>query len=195
MEYKNGIAKASCRSITGIDIGKIINEANNKGLLIKGGGHAMAGGYSCEISKLEDFKKFCLQYVKNHHGDAVYKKIIEVDSNVSLSSINNDFYNQIEKLGPFGPQNSEPIFYANNIKVLDIKQMAQIHLAIIFKCLLGGKTIRSVIFNFENHKALDQFLLLKGQEVDIAFKIKQNNFYNPPQIEAEILEIIYTIKQ
>ena len=57
---KDDISTASARSLPGIDIGKIIIEGVNDGILLSGGGHAMAGGFSLEKDKIEEFNMFGL---------------------------------------------------------------------------------------------------------------------------------------
>ena len=60
----NGIGKASARSIVGFDIGSVIISAVQENILIKGGGHKMAGGFTIEISNFEKFKRFILRKFK-----------------------------------------------------------------------------------------------------------------------------------
>ena len=57
------MGKASARSIAGFDIGSAIIAAAQKKILIKGGGHKMAGGFSIEVSKIESFKEFILDII------------------------------------------------------------------------------------------------------------------------------------
>ena len=49
--------KASARSIVGFDIGSIIISATQNNILLKGGGHKMAGGFSIKVEKIDEFKK------------------------------------------------------------------------------------------------------------------------------------------
>ena len=57
----NGIGKASARSIVGFDIGSVIIAAVQEKILIKGGGHKMAGGFTIKTENVEKFKKFILK--------------------------------------------------------------------------------------------------------------------------------------
>ena len=58
------IGKASARSIVGFDIGAVILSALQNKILIKGGGHKMAGGFSIEENKIEKFKEFIIKRFK-----------------------------------------------------------------------------------------------------------------------------------
>ena len=114
------IGKASCRSINNIDIGTSIMNAKLMGILIEGGGHKMAAGFSIEKSKLDGLEKFLnesfLRDLSNL-GDSVSTK--EYDCEIDLHQINLGFYEQLKILEPFGNGNPQPKFLINNIRVTD----------------------------------------------------------------------------
>ena len=58
ISVEKGLGKASARSILGFDIGTVIINAVQNNILKKGGGHKMAGGFTIEENKIQDFKKF-----------------------------------------------------------------------------------------------------------------------------------------
>ena len=72
----SGIGKGSCRSIYGFDIGSIIIGAVQKELLIKGGGHKMAAGFTIKMSQIEKFKEFVFKKFKSVNINLEKKKII-----------------------------------------------------------------------------------------------------------------------
>ena len=75
ISLNDGIGKGSARSIQGIDIGKNITIAKEEGILIEGGGHEMAGGFSIEEGKIEKFHEFLLSRVlKNDNHEKIYKQ-------------------------------------------------------------------------------------------------------------------------
>ena len=60
------IGKASARSIVGFDIGSVIIAATQEKILLKGGGHKMAGGFSIKIENIEKFKDFVFRKFKKY---------------------------------------------------------------------------------------------------------------------------------
>ena len=72
---QNGIGKASARSIVGFDIGSAIISAVQENILVKGGGHKMAGGFTIKIENFEKFKKF------------IFKKYEKMNDNISAIPI------------------------------------------------------------------------------------------------------------
>ena len=88
----NKIGKASARSIVGFDIGSIILAGVQNKMLIKGGGHKMAGGFSIEENKIELFKEFIIKKYKKKVDNNFEKNKLYLDSSISASALNYDFY-------------------------------------------------------------------------------------------------------
>ena len=61
ISVKNNIGKASARSVLGFDIGSVIISAAQKGMLLKGGGHKMAGGFTIKEEKIPFFREFLIK--------------------------------------------------------------------------------------------------------------------------------------
>jgi single-stranded-DNA-specific exonuclease len=101
--------KGSIRSISPFDAGKLIELALEKNILIKGGGHAMAGGFSIYTHNLEIFKNFIQNYMTTIFVES--QKEIIIDSVLSLQGLNKDFFDKIQHIGPFGVNNEEFVFF------------------------------------------------------------------------------------
>ena len=72
ISIKDGVGKASARSVVGFDIGSAIIAATQEKILLKGGGHKMAGGFSINISNIEKFKTFITRKFKNINTHRLY---------------------------------------------------------------------------------------------------------------------------
>ena len=94
------IGKASARSIVGFDIGSVIISATQENILLKGGGHKMAGGFSIKTSNIEQFKNFVFRKFKSINENLIYEKPLLLDSIISPSAVNLDFYKKVELLSP-----------------------------------------------------------------------------------------------
>ena len=112
----------------GFDIGAAIISALNKKLLIKGGGHKMAGGFSIETNKINEFKKFIIKKYNNKVDKSFRKNCLYLDSSISASAINLNFYEKIDKLSPFGSGNPEPKFLLEKMKVLKSSVVGERHI-------------------------------------------------------------------
>lgn len=187
-----GEGKASCRSIKGIDLGAIIVDCKNNDLILGGGGHAMAAGFSVNMSKIDDLQNFLNERCKKL-SSKIEENISKYDFELTSDAVNMDLANEILKLEPFGNGNKEPIFKINNLFVLKANVSANKHVS----CLLapdrntyGKKAIRAIAFNVFESPIGDMLLSEKAKQFDIIGNIKINNWQGNTNIQLNILDII-----
>ncbi len=182
------IGKASARSIVGFDIGSAIIGAVQSGLLIKGGGHKMAGGFSIEDNKIKDFKKYIIQKFKNQKNNLLEEKKIYIDSIISPSALNINFYNKIFNLSPFGSGNSEPKFIIENVKSLNSKIVGEKHIKSILLAQ-DGSNIQTISFNAIDSN-IGAYLLKKSKQTfNIVGKLSLNEWKGKKKVEFIIDDI------
>ncbi len=142
----NKIGKASARSVNGFDIGTSIINAVQQNILLNGGGHKMAGGFSIKEENIDKFKDFINKSFLKIKKNLIQSNKIFFDLEISPSAINNNFYNEINSLSPFGSGNPEPKFVVQNLKVLKSTIVGENH---IKSLLVGqdGSVVKSVTFN------------------------------------------------
>ena len=182
---KNGIAKGSGRSVKGIDLGNLIIAATQKGIITKGGGHAMAAGLTIDedkISNLQDFIEGRLT------GNEQLNENIEnyADSVINISAINTELYDDINQLGPFGSNNEEPNFIIKSTKITFIKEFGDNHI----RCGLNSdidKNVEGIAFRSKNTPLGDAIMVNKGKQVSLYGKIKVNEWGGRriPQLHIE----------
>ena len=136
--------KGSARSVHGFDIGSQIIKAVQMGILQKGGGHKMAGGFTIDIEKIDIFREYLIKNYEKIQIDILENENLYLDSIIAPSALNEDFYHDINFLGPFGAGNNEPKFVVENVKVIRSDIIKQNHI----KSLLCGKD-GSVFKSFE----------------------------------------------
>ena len=124
----NNIGKASCRSIKGVNLGKTIVAAKEEGLLVNGGGHAMAAGFTINAEKLKIFSDYMNQALSESVALAASDNVKLYDYNIPISALNHDFLNNLQLLAPYGQENHEPKFMINNCCIMHIKQIGVNHL-------------------------------------------------------------------
>ena len=188
ISIEDDIGKASARSITGFDIGSVIISATQENILIKGGGHKMAGGFSIKIENIDKFKNFVMRRFKNINEDISKEKPIFLDDVISPSAINLEFFNKVALLSPFGPGNPEPKFAIEDLKTINGKIVGEKH---IKSTLLGkdGSIIKTIAFNSVN-KDLGEYLLKKNNKpFNIAGKLSLNEWKGQSNVEFIIDDI------
>lgn len=188
ISWENDIGKCSCRSIKGIDLGAKIIFAKLNGLLLDGGGHPMAGGCTIRREKLEDFKSFITNSVKEDIKNIGIQYFKYYDICISLNAVNKNLLDEIEVISPFGVGNPEPVFRIDNLRVLNPLLRAEKHVS----CFLysSSKKVKAIAFGaFFND--LGKFLLSNPKNVfSIICKLKSNFFLGEKSVQCVIEDIL-----
>lgn len=180
ISINNGVGKASSRSITGVDIGSSITQARLDKIVLTGGGHAMAAGFTIEENKINLLRDFLIE----RHGETIKSKVAEkkmlVDGNIDISAVNVDFAETIQKVGPFGAGNPEPTFVLNNVSIVKTDVVSNSYI----RCILseGGaehglsktKVVASAFR--KNDTKLGEELKKFHKNVHLAGQLRINNY-------------------
>jgi single-stranded-DNA-specific exonuclease len=188
ISLKDGIGKASARSVNGIDLGSAIVSASQAGLLISGGGHAMAAGFTVEEGKIEELFKF-LNERFCEHLDAYAVRKIKLDGHLSIDAVTFELADMIKRVEPFGTSNPEPRFVFANVFVIKADIVGADHI----KCILGsdnsggtGKTIKAMAFRSLEAPIGKALLSNRGQKISIAGRIKSSSWQGTDRVELII---------
>ena len=184
----NGIGKASARSIIGFDMGSVIISAVQENILIKGGGHKMAGGFTIKIENVKKFKKFILKKFERSNINNTYLKPLYIDCVISPTALNVQIYNKINALAPFGSGNPEPKFVLENMKSVNNKIIKDKHIKSVLVGL-DGSTVKSIAFNSVENE-IGAYLLKKDKKLfNIAGKLSLNEWQGQSNVEFIIDDI------
>ena len=176
------IGKGSARSILGFDIGSQIINATQAGILEKGGGHKMAGGFTIKEENIEKFRDFLINNFNKLNINPSHEVNLYIDTIIAPSALNEEFYEQINCLAPYGSGNNEPKFAIENIKVISANIVGNNHI----KLILSGKdgfVFKGFIWNGKN-SSLEPFLNKKNKKlINIAGKMRLNEWKGKRDIE------------
>ena len=178
---------ASARSLPGIDIGKIIVEGVNEGILLSGGGHAMAGGFSLKKEKIEEFNKFCNDKINELDNDIISKKIQKFDAVLDNIDIDRNFYEFINKASPYGQGNPEPKFIIPNAQLEFCKVVGNGHL----KVKISGnnyKNLDGIAFNAVGSPLGDLITNHSGSLIHFIGVIRKNDWQDFKGIQLQIYD-------
>ncbi len=136
---RNGLGTGSGRSIPGIDLGRLVRGAVEAGLLVKGGGHAMAAGITLDRKRLGDLRA----YFEETAGEAVAEvrrnETLKIDGALSADGATLELVETLEKAGPYGAGNPQPVFALPHHLVTDVRIVGAGHLRISLKSQAGGR--------------------------------------------------------
>ena len=184
--------KGSARSIYGFDIGSTIIGGVQAGLLVKGGGHKMAAGFTINMEKFQDFKDFVFKKFKSVNMNLEEKKKYYFDTQIAPSAVNIDFFEKINRLAPFGSGNAEPRFLICDLKVINSKIVGEKHIKSV---LLGSDSsiIKTISFN-SVETDLGSYLFKKNTKTfNIVGKLSLNEWRGQKNVEF-IIDDISVIK-
>ena len=178
MTSSNDFVVGSGRSLGEKNIGQLMMIAAEKGIIIKGGGHAKACGFTLREDQIPEFKNYLYEETKNI--SISNKKYYE--STIDLNVINEQLLNDLDLLSPFGQKNPEPIFRAENVKIdiLQIFKNKHAKLKIFddlnFEC-------EGVFFDIVSEDL--KFYIDKKANFDCYFKVKKDTYSNKTVMHIE----------
>jgi single-stranded-DNA-specific exonuclease len=157
----HGIGKASCRSTEKIDISGVIKRGVDCGVILSGGGHALAAGFSVDMSRLDDL----LEFLKADITCRPSLPELYADCRVPLEHISVDFLKDISVLEPFGAGNRYPKFIIPDVKIERTKVVGENHLSFSLTDR-SGNLIQAISFRSLN-TPLGEILLSEREHVDV----------------------------
>jgi single-stranded-DNA-specific exonuclease len=156
----DGTATGSARSIAAVDLGAAVRAAVQDGLLLKGGGHAMAAGFKLERRKQEAVQAFLLERLAKPVAQAVVIRHLAIDGALSAAGANKELMDLLDRAGPYGPGHSEPRFVFPAHRLSRVRSMKDLHV----RCTLqaaDGSRIEACAFRVADTPI--GTLLLKGE--------------------------------
>ena len=188
ISVNKGLGRASARSILGFDIGTVIISAVQNNILKKGGGHKMAGGFSIEENKIEEFKDFIIKKFYKIEKNLSKTNTLFFDSKISPSALNEVFFSEINSLSPFGSGNPEPRFVIEDLELLKSSIVGEKHI----KSLLtapDGSVVKSLTFNAIKSDLEPYLLSNKLKKINIFGKLSLNEWKGKKNVEFIIDDI------
>src|SRR5210317_914849 len=178
--------KASARSTSSYNIGYLIKSLIDNKIILSGGGHNMAAGFTMKKNNIKLLDNFIQNdYLKRNsnkeNSNNYYFKL-------SPSAIKITLINDINKLQPFGNYNFLPIFLINNLKVIKHDVINNKHLTVILKPESGG-LIKGICFNCLN-TSIGHYLLSYKKKINIIAQINENIWNNKKTIQFNIKDLI-----
>ena len=185
ISQKGNDCKGSARSVVGFDVGLAITKCKQLDLIIKGGGHPMAGGFSLKEEKLKNFKdELVKSFLKSKESKE--NNIIQIDSYLESTAINDELIEKLNYLEPYGSGNREPTFGFEDFKVSKVIETNNNHIKVVLQ--KGNFYIDGISFNSKN-KDIGNYLMNYKKPFNVAGKIKLNEWNGRSKIELIIDDI------
>jgi single-stranded-DNA-specific exonuclease len=183
----NGFATGSARSVPGYDLYQAIESCSD--LLESFGGHMFAAGLTLKKENIRPFMDRFEQYVNSTITEAQLVPRIFIDTELSFSEINEDFFKTMSQFQPFGPENMSPVFVSRNVFDTGSGRMVGSsgeHLKLdLCQESTGQKSFSAIAFSQANH-----FEYIKGgNPFDICYSLEMNEFRGNKNLQLNIKDI------
>ncbi|MSP46264.1 MAG: single-stranded-DNA-specific exonuclease RecJ [Xanthobacteraceae bacterium] len=185
-----GTGTGSGRSIAGVDLGKTVRRAVAEGLLLKGGGHAMAAGITVKHGAIAEFRAYLESELAESVAAARADQALLIDGAVSAAGANVALVEMLARAGPFGAGNPEPVVALPNHTVAYADPVGQAHVRVRFRSG-DGSMLNAIAF-----RALDQPLgqaLMKsrGQPVHAAGTLSIDRWNGGERVQMRLIDVAH----
>ena len=146
-----GVLKGSGRSVPGVDLGGAVIAARSHGLLLTGGGHAMAAGFSLRPGAMAGFQAFLNERLA--HARALPRAVdLAVEGTLAVAGATVELAQQLERLAPYGQGNEEPVFAVMRARVVRAERIGK-----------DGTTVRAIVEGEGGQGRLKAMLFRAGE--------------------------------
>jgi single-stranded-DNA-specific exonuclease len=183
-----GIGTGSGRSIAGVDIGRAVRRAVAEGLLVKGGGHAMAAGVTLRKGALAQFRAFLEAALSADVTTARRASGLMIDGAVSAAGANLDLVAMIERAGPFGSGNPEPVIALPAHTVTYAEEVGQAHMRVRLKSA-DGAAVNAIAFRAAGQKLGTALLNSRGRQVHAAGSFVIDRWQGEERVQFRLTDI------
>jgi single-stranded-DNA-specific exonuclease len=178
-----GVGKGSGRSQPGVNLGAAVQAAFEAGLLLSGGGHAMAAGLSIRPDRIADLADFLAARLGEDQARAAEADALEVDALITPRGTDRALLDAFARLAPFGPGNPEPVFAAASVRIERPIPMRGGHVRVTLSDSAGGR-LKAVAWRSED-TPLGQ-ALLAGGVLHVAGRLRADDWQGKASVELEI---------
>ncbi len=190
MSIEEDEVKGSARSIEGLDLGALIMTAKEKGLLTKGGGHMMAAGFSLNEDKIEDFKRFVGEYIKQKLSADELVPSIDFDAVLSFDGATLDLAEKLSVLAPFGASHAEPKVVIEKIKIIKPSIVGDGHVRCFLAPVLGKGSLKAICFKCVDNMIGNALLNPNDRVFDVLGTLKIDAWMNNKTLQFVIEDLM-----
>ncbi|MCW2286781.1 single-stranded-DNA-specific exonuclease [Rhodoblastus acidophilus] len=188
LAFKDNLATGSARSIPGVDLGRAVRAAVERGILEKGGGHAMAAGVTVRREKLEAFRAFLEEALAEKVAQARKSSGLAIDGLLTAGACAPNFVEAFEKAGPFGAGNPEPVFALPDHRITEVIPFGVDHLRVRVQAGDGAK-LELVSFRSAQTVLGQAVAQAKGMRAHLACSLSLDFWGGRPKVSAKLVDM------
>jgi single-stranded-DNA-specific exonuclease len=183
-----GIGTGSGRSISGVDLGKAVRQAVVDGVLLKGGGHAMAAGVTLRKEKLAEFRAYMESALAQDVAQSRHINELFIDGAISARGATPELVATLNRAGPFGSGNPEPMVALPSHQLVFADEVGQTHLRLRFKSG-DGAIVNGIAFRSIGQKLGNALVQHRGQDLHVAGSLVVDRYQGTERVQLRVLDI------
>ena len=182
---ENGIGKGSGRSVAGVALGPAVIAARQAGLLVNGGGHAMAAGFTLNADRVPEFARFLAERMAVEMAALDPVASLGFDGALAPGAATPELVELVQCVGPFGAGNAEPRFAMAGVKVVRADVVGDKHVS----CVLAGadgSRLRGIAFRSLENGLGSALLQARGSALHVAGKLRLDTWNGRRQAQLHV---------
>lgn len=183
----SGRGTGSGRSINGFDMGRLVRGAVESGLLVKGGGHAMAAGLTVERANLGRLRQFFEERAETVVRDLVSTETLKVDGALGASGATIELVDLLEQAGPYGSGHPQPIFAFPQHRLRDSRQVGSNHVKVTLEGQDGSR-IDGIAFRATETPLGDFLLGSRGSTIHVAGSVSADLWQGNRRVQLRVTD-------
>jgi single-stranded-DNA-specific exonuclease len=178
----------SGRSSSSVDLGRAVRRAVEAGIADKGGGHAMAAGATLARDRLDAFRAFMNEMLEEAVAEAREGDALLIDAALTARGVNIELARELERAGPYGAGNPEPVFALPDHRIVDAAVVGTDHVRARLQSGDGAR-LDAIAFRAAGTELGDALLRDRGRPMHIAARLGTSSFRGVERVETRIVDI------
>ena len=186
----DGMGKGSGRSVRGVDLGSAFSKARREGLLVSGGGHAMAGGLTVAGDRVDELSEWLEAELGQQVADARQKAERGVDLVIAPEAVSLDLLAAIDSVGPYGPGNPVPVFALAGVRLRYVKALKGGHVRFTAESRGGGQ-VSGILFRGDESKLGEAILGAGDRPMHLLGQVRRNRYQGRDRADFHLKDAAY----
>ena len=182
------IGKGSGRSVPGVDLGTAVTAARQAGLLVNGGGHAMAAGLTVPLDRLVELHGFLAERIVAQTGGEPPAPRLGLDGVLAVGGATSALVDVLERIGPFGTGNAQPRFALSAVRILKADVVGQGHIRVIMGADDGSR-LKGIAFRAADGPVGATLLQARGLPLHVAGGLRRDRWQGRDDVQMFIDDV------
>ncbi|KZS51405.1 single-stranded-DNA-specific exonuclease RecJ [Rhizobium anhuiense] len=183
----SGRGTGSGRSINGFDMGRMVRSAVDEGILVKGGGHAMAAGLTVERANLGRLRSFFTEKAERTVASLVANETLKIDGAIGASGATLELIDRLEAAGPYGSGHAQPLFAVPAHRVRDARLVGEKHVKVTLEAMDGSR-LDGIAFRAADTALGNLLINSRGASLHVAGSLGAEHYQGSRRIQLRVCD-------